>query len=129
MSWALPVLVRKLIVDARQDGMTIKETAKVFKVCTSTVTKLMRRYKETGSLEPMKPMNGRKPSLSCEQLSKITETIQKQPDITLEEIKETLDLPISISRLCRIIKYKLKFVFKKNSVSIGAKAAGRSKEA
>jgi hypothetical protein len=51
-----------------------------------------------------------------------------EPDITLEELKEQLNLPICISRICRILNNDLDLPRKKNSISEKSKARGCGKE-
>jgi hypothetical protein len=51
--------------------------------------------------------------LTDEMLEKIEEKIGEQPDITLEDLKAELSLPVCISALCRTINNKLKLPLKK----------------
>jgi len=70
-------------------------------------------YNETGDVKPRENKNGRKSKLNDEDLINIQKVIADQPDLTLDEIKEKLDLPICISALCRIINNKLNITYKK----------------
>ena len=56
---------------------------------------------------------GRKPALTPQALEEIKNLILAQPDITLEEIKEEMQLDICLSAIHRIIKGKLGFTYKK----------------
>jgi transposase len=63
----------------------------------------------------MKPANpsGRKPALSAEQLARIAREIDGQPDVTPRELIDGLNLPVCVSALCRTVKNKLGYRFKK----------------
>jgi transposase len=79
----------------------------------SAVCAIIKRYKETGSIEPRPLNNGRPPKMTEQNMSDLKAAVLAQPDITLEELKEKLNLPVSISRICRILNQKLKLPYKK----------------
>jgi transposase len=108
--------LRKRIISSKLRGDTEDKIAFDKDVHKSTVTKLWSLYKETNSYSPRPNPSGRKSVLSGQQLEEISQTILKQPDITLQELKDLFSLPISISALSRIIRNKLGFVFKKNAI-------------
>ena len=68
---------------------------------------------------------GRPPALDEAGLEKMKALIEERPDITLEEIKGALGLPVCISAVCRMIRKKLGFTYKKN---ITRKRTGQRKE-
>ena len=107
--------LRKRIIDSKLRGDTEDEIAADKEVNKSTVTKLWALYRETGSYEPRPNPRGRKPALSPQQLEQISEKINEQPDITLQELIDKLSLPVCVSALCRTINNKLNFCLKKNS--------------
>jgi transposase len=113
--------LRKRIIDAKLRGDTEDKIAREKEVNKSTITKLWSLYRETGSYEARPNPNGRKPMLSLQQLEQISSKINKQPDITLQELIDELNLPVSVSALCRTVKHKLGFCFKKNTVRRRAK--------
>jgi transposase len=104
---------RYLISEAHKDGMSAKEMARVYRVPERTVRRLLEHEKKTGSMEANTKNCGRPPALSGEELELMRKIIEEQPDITLEEIKTLMQLTISLSAICRIIKNKLKFTYKK----------------
>jgi hypothetical protein len=55
--------------------------------------------------------------LADEMLEKIERKIGEQPDITLEDLKEELSLPVCVSALCRTIDNKLELPLKKRHSS------------
>jgi putative transposase len=120
--------LRKRIIDAKLRGDTEDKIAVEKDVHKSSVTKIWALYKKTGSYKPRPNPNGRKPILSPQQLEQITEKITMQPDITLQELIDELELPVCISALCRIINNKLKLKFKKNTSSQRTKTGGRYRQ-
>ena len=71
------------------------------------VYNLLQLVKETGSVEPRSHARGRKSAIDAEGMKCLEELIIAQPDITLQEIKEKMNLKISIPAICKIIKNKL----------------------
>jgi transposase len=117
--------LRKRIIDAKLRGDTEDKIAAEKEVNKSTITKLWALYRATGSYEARPNPNGRKPALSLQQLEQITQAINKQPDITLQELIDELNLPVCVSALCRTINNKLELSFKKNPSSQRTKTGGR----
>jgi transposase len=107
--------LRKRIIEAKERGDTEAQIAIEKDVSTSTITKLWSLYRTTGSYEPRPNPNGRKPVLSQEQLVQITNKINEERDITLQELIDELKLPVSVSALCRTINNKLGLRYKKNA--------------
>ena len=107
--------LRKRIIEAKLRGDTEDKIAAEKEVNKSTITKLWALYRETGSYEARPNPRGRKPALSTNQLEQITQKINEQPDITLQELVDELELPVCISALCRTINNKLGLRLKKNS--------------
>lgn len=117
---------RKLLVQAFHKTHNAKEVAKCFSVDISTVYRLVERMNATGSVETRTYLRGRKPSLSQEDIQKIEQLIQKQPDITLKEIIETLHLPVSDETVRKAI-LKLGYVYKKKSLHASEQERPRCK--
>jgi transposase len=113
--------LRKRIIEAKLRGDTENKIAQEKEVNRSTITKLWALYRETGSYEARPNPNGRKPALSQKQLDQITNRINEQPDITLQELIDELNLPVCVSALCRTVNNKLGFRFKKNTTRHRAK--------
>ena len=107
--------LRKRIIEAKENGDSHTKIAKEKSVNISTVTRLIALYCETGSYEPREHSRGRKPSLTSEQHEAVKQRIVEQPDITLLELIDVLNLPITESGLCRIVNNKLGLQRKKNA--------------
>jgi len=80
------------------------------------VYRIVKQYRETGSVEVRTSLRGRKAKLSQEEINQVNAALQKQPDITLGELVEQLHLHISPSRLGRIVREKLGYSFKKKVI-------------
>ena len=106
---------RKLLIDAWNKTHNAKEIAECFSVNTSTVYRLEKRMRETGSVETRVSLRGRKPALSQADIQKIDRLIQEQPDITIHEIREKLKLPVSDETVRKAV-VKLGYVYKKKSL-------------
>jgi transposase len=102
---------RALIISAKERGETEAEIAKWLEISKSTVCKIWKRYKDTGSYSQL-PYPGRKPKISKENWMDIESLISKCPDKTLDEIVEELALPIHRSRLS-VLLIKAGYSFKK----------------
>jgi transposase len=123
MTRALSNDLRKRIIEAKLRGDTEDKIAAEKEVNKSTITKLWALYRKTGGYEA-RPHPGKKPALSAEQLEQVTRKIDKQPDVTLQELIDELSLPVCVSALCRTVKNKLGYRFKKNSTRSRTKQRG-----
>ena len=83
------------ILRAVQRGERVTEVARIFGINRGSVYDIVNQYKETGSLEIRTSQRGRKPELTKEQLEEIRQAAIENPDITLSEIKEKFDLPVT----------------------------------
>ena len=109
-----PIALRERVVDARvEDGQSMGEISKRLKLPKATVQNILRRYKESGSIEP-KPQNaGRKSAFSKEDLKYLEEDVLCHPDATLEELRAHSDVKVSIVSFHNALK-KMGFTLKKN---------------
>jgi transposase len=106
---------RDLISKGHQNGMSVREMARVYFLPERTIRGLLQHERKTGSMQPITSRWGRPPALDTAGYERVKALIEKQPDITLQEIKDTLGLSLSLSALCRIIKYKMGFNYKKKA--------------
>jgi len=105
--------VRKKIVEAKSNGVSVKEICRVNSVGKSAVYDLLKKEQETGNIEPQTHLRGRKSTIGEEGLAAIEEQIKTQCDITAGEIKENLGLSLCESSICKIIRHKLGYRYKK----------------
>jgi transposase len=85
-----------------------RAVAEWFGVSLSFVEKLLIQFRSTGNVEP-KPHGGGTPSrIDAAAQLRLQQWLQEQPDLTLVELADrlnhTLGIPISVTRLCRILK-------------------------
>lgn len=81
--------VRRVIVRLRQEGRTYVEIAELVGVGTATVNRILRRHRETGSLEPL-PAGGGNPSPLREVETKFKALVTAMPDATVAEMAAAL---------------------------------------
>ena len=79
---------RELILEAYDKDVSVKELARCFSVNTSSICRLLKRRKETGSYETRTHLR-EKNKLSEADAKNIEALISKQPDIIYLEIIET----------------------------------------
>lgn len=106
---------RLRLLKAIENGTKVTDAAKAYCVNRSTVNRLIRQMKETGSIEPKTYLRGRKPSLTEEDLQNIDNLLKEHSDLTIGEIKETLNLPVCEETVRKAV-LKLGYVYKKKSL-------------
>lgn len=86
-----PIELRQRIIDAvdQQIG-TYDEIAEMFGISERYIYKLLRQRRETGSLAPLPCGGGATSKLNEEHLLMLAELIARQPDATLEELRQQL---------------------------------------
>jgi transposase len=96
--------LRQRILDTVQGGDgTLGQIARRFLVSVSFITRLLQLHRSTGSLEP-RPHGGGNPAvLGPEDLEQLRELVQKQPDATLEELRQRLGVSCSLMTLSRAL--------------------------
>jgi transposase len=102
---------RDLIITAKKRGEKEKDISLWLKISVRSISRIWKLYQETKSVQPKKYL-GRKSSIDESMLDQIRQTVKLQPDITLEELIETLNLPIKKSQLS-VILIKIGLPFKK----------------
>ena len=118
---AYSIDLRKKIVDTYLDGnISQRKLAQRFQVAPSFVQKLLKQYRETGSLAPKKRRVQTPTKLNAEQLQVLANLVEQNNDATLEELKALLldktGVSIGRSTVDRMLK-KLKITRKKKSLS------------
>ena len=95
---------RNLLVKAYEKTHDAKGIALAYGVSVPTVYRLAEQKARTGSVDLRVRERGRKRILVQEDLEKIASAIEEQPDITLAEIVEKLNLPVGIETVRRRIQ-------------------------
>jgi transposase len=106
--------LRTRIIEAYDAGEgTRQQIADRFKVSLPMVKKLLAQRKKLGNLEPQNHRCGRKRILDEQDLTWLRETVEKKPDMTLEELTAACRKPCSIMTISRGLK-QLGASYKKN---------------
>ena len=117
----ISIEIRKLIVADVKDGISVEDISRVLRVGESTIRKLVRQERETGSVEPR--YKGRQPKIRPDEYEAMLKLAEKQPDVTLEEIRERLNLPIKKSQISNLLR-KAGYRLKKDDLCPGARTGG-----
>ena len=78
---------------------TQEEVAKRFRVSLGMVKKLLMQRRRTGQIEPRHRFSGRKARLLPERGQQLKGLIAKEPDLTLAEIKQRLELGCTVGAI------------------------------
>jgi transposase len=117
--------LRKRVIEAWDEGQTIAQVSKQFRVSTSFVEKLQQRRRESGTLEPKPHGGGRQPLLSPAHDETLRALLTAKPDTTLAELRERLGIKVHLSTLWYRLQ-RLDLTFKKNTDRGRASARGRT---
>ena len=105
---------RALLIAAKKRGEKEEDIAKWLEISKGSVGTIWRLYRKTGDYRA-KPYPGAKPKLSAEKWKEVGALIAKEPDKTLDEIIEELQLPIKKSRLS-VLLIEAGYSFKKRQL-------------
>ena len=106
---------RELLVEGYEATRDAEGIAKAYSVSKWTVYRLAEQKRKTGSVKLRTSQRGRKPALTTEDKANIRDCIDADPDITIEEIREKLNLSASYSTVERAIK-AMGYTLKKKSL-------------
>ena len=96
-----------------EDGQSMGEIAERFRIPKGTVQNILERYRDAGTIEPRPQNAGRKSGLSPAQLTQLEQEVLRQPDSTLERLKQSLELPVSIVTVHNSLR-RMGFTLKKS---------------
>jgi len=95
---------RRLLVEAYDRSHDAKGVAAAYGVSVPTVYRLAEQKAKSGSVDLRVSQRGRKHILGSRELTAISQAIERQPDITLAELIEQLDLKVGIETVRRAIQ-------------------------
>ncbi len=99
--------LRQRLVDAVDDGIdTYREIAEQFGVHESYIYKLLRQRRNLGHIAPL-PHGGAPLKLHDKALNTLTELVEQEPDLTLDELRLQLRKKIKINVSVSTIWYGL----------------------
>jgi transposase len=97
--------LRQRVIDAvdQREG-SLRQLAGRFRVSLSFIQRLLRHRRQTGSIRPKPYGGGQSPALDQDQLERLRQLVSKQPDATLEELRQRLGVDCSLAAICRALK-------------------------
>jgi len=105
---------RKRVVAARvEDGQSMGEIAKRFRIPKGTVQNILERYRDAGTVEPKPQDPGRKPAFAGTTLRRLVRDVERHPDATLEQLRDRSGLKVSLVCVHNTLK-KHGFTLKKS---------------
>ena len=107
--------IRLKVINMYNLGKSVGSICYLLDLKPAAVYDLIRLERNTGDITPKTYKCGRKPALTPEQVEDLRLLIKANPDITLEEMKEELDLQISIGAISCYVRNKLGLTYKKKA--------------
>src|SRR4028118_44973 len=112
---------REMIIDTYAEGNTSqRQLAKRFRVAPSFVQKILKQYRETGSIEPKRRLEQTPTKLNSAQLEILKNLVEANNDATLAELCDLLlqetKIPVGVSTMFRMLE-KQELTLKKNTSS------------
>src|SRR3954463_487813 len=105
-------LRERILETVRSGDGSLRQIARRFLVSVSFITRLLQLHRSTGSLEPRPHGGGNPAALGPEDLEQLRELVRKQPDATLEELRQRLGVSCSLMTIARALS-KLRLPRKK----------------
>lgn len=106
---------RELLVRGYETTHDAEGIAKAYSVSKWTVYRLVGQKRKTGTVALRTSQRGRKPLLTEKDRARIRTSIEERPDITIEELREKLELKASYSTVERTVN-KIGYTYKKKSL-------------
>jgi transposase len=109
---AYSIDLRERVLADFDAGMGNDAVARKYRVSSRWVYKLRRQRTETGEIAPRRGKTGPKPKLAAH-VEQLAELVEQQPDATLNELRQRLGVPVSLTTLWTTLK-KLGVTLKKS---------------
>ena len=117
-------LRERILASYDEGGVTLQEVADRYRVSFGMVRKLRAQRQKTGDIRPRHRYSGRKPYFTPDKRSRLGEMIRQRPDLTLEELRETLALDCTLPAIHDWL-VGMNLSFKKNAARQRARARRR----
>ncbi len=111
---AIPIPLRKRILELYTQGKSTQEIARFAGFCVAAVRRVRQQFRQRRTLEPQTHLCGRKTLLTPERKQRLRELLAARPDATLAELGARLDRPFRTSTVDLWLR-RLGWKFKKNS--------------
>ena len=116
---------RECVVGFVEDGHSRREAARVFRTAPSTTVRIVRRFRETGSIEA-RPRGGFRHGKLPAQRDFVLKTVAARPDITMPELAAVLlsdkQITVASATLSRFL-IACGLSFKKNTSGVRTRQA------
>ncbi|MDB5347808.1 MAG: transposase [Schlesneria sp.] len=103
MAAPLAMDLRTRVMRDLKGGMTVVDAATKYSVSARTIYHWKTLVRDQGSPEPRRGRPGRKPKLSNFR-EQILAVVRENPEITLEDLQQTLRLPVCLSTVWLALK-------------------------
>ena len=90
MAWALSIDIRERSVAYKEEGKTDAESAEALKIGDASVSRVLRRFRETGGVAPAKHKGRRPFLLDDEERAGLVVIVEAASDSTLSELVDEL---------------------------------------
>ena len=110
---AYPQTVRDQILLAYEEKSETAEIAETYKVSRSWARRVKHRFEEFNLREAIQQKHGPDPKFGDAERKELAAFVEKAPDCTLDELKEQLSMPVSITTIWRTLK-EMKLTLKKS---------------
>jgi transposase len=124
---AIPIPIRKRILELYDRGQSTREIAQFSGFCVAAVRRVRQQYRQRRTLEPQTRFCGRKTLLTEERKQRLQHLLSEQPDATLAELGARLDRSFRPSTIDLWLR-RLGWKFKKNSGRRRTRAARRRRK-
>jgi transposase len=94
--------LRQRVLQDADEGISIREVARKYRVSTAWVRRLRQRRRETGQIGPKAQRRGPVPA-AVKFAGQISEAVRQAPDATLDEYRQRFGLPMSRATLARAL--------------------------
>ena len=105
--------LRERVLADYDAGMSNEAVARKYRVSSRWVYNLRKRREETGDIAPRRGKTGPTPKLA-EHSQRLLQLIKEQPDATLEELRQRLDVAVCVTTIWKTLK-ALGVTFKKGN--------------
>ena len=121
----LSVDLRQRILNSYDEGLgNRQEIADRYRVSLGMVKQLLVQRKRTGDIAARHRFSGRKPLFTTAHRRQLNRLIERQPDITLEEMRQALEIKCSLPAIYYVLR-DMKMTYKKNAARQRARARRR----
>ena len=113
MAADLDARIRTIIIECHNEGMIPAQIAKTLKLPDNSVRRIIKLFKETGSIEPRPRAYGPKPLISDEKLDEAVGLLAENPNMPIKDLIEKLNLNVSQTTMRNALKKRRGFSYKK----------------